>query len=128
VYNVHSSPAISQSGWQWQREMLTIVAQQVASAKGPVLLLGDLNTTDQNENYWLIADHLTDVHRAIGWGFGFTFPGQQLERGLPPLPSPVLRIDHVFVSDQWIPLAIRVLPAGPGSDHLPVVAKLRLAD
>jgi len=126
IWNVHAMPAISRSGWEWQKRGLATLAQEIAAEPGPVVVLGDFNTTDQNENYRLVADHLLDVHRAVGWGFGFTFPDTRLY--LPGLPrlGPVLRIDHIFVSRHWTPQDIQVIPDGHGSDHLPVIATLRL--
>lgn len=126
VWNVHAMPAISRSGWEWQRRGLEALGREVAAEPGPIVVLGDFNTTDQNENYRLVAEHLLDVHRAIGWGFGFTFPDTRLY--LPALPrlGPVLRIDHIFVSQHWAPQDIQIIPNGHGSDHLPVIATLRL--
>jgi len=129
VWNVHSSPSVSQRGWERQRQTFLAIARSVATHPGPVIVLGDFNTTDQAQNYQLLAEHLTDVHRAVGWGFGFTFPGRWRDElplhGVPLLP--MLRIDYVFVNQYWTPEEIRVLPEGPGSDHLPVVATLRRA-
>jgi endonuclease/exonuclease/phosphatase (EEP) superfamily protein YafD len=129
VWNLHSSPAVSRRGWERQRETFSAIAAQVEDQSGPVIVLGDFNTTDQAENYGLITRHLTDVHRAVGWGFGFTFPGQWRDQGGIRLPVafPILRIDHIFVSDDWVPEEIRVIPVGPGSDHLPVLATLHRA-
>jgi vancomycin resistance protein VanJ len=129
IWNVHSSPSVSQRGWERQRQTFLAIAREVEAASEPVIVLGDLNTTDQAQNYQLLAEHLTDVHRAVGWGFGFTFPGRWRDPW--PLPIhkvpliPFLRIDHIFVSQHWLPEEIHVVPEGPGSDHLPVVATLR---
>ncbi|MGC8878451.1 MAG: endonuclease/exonuclease/phosphatase family protein [Anaerolineae bacterium] len=131
VWNVHSSPSVGQRGWERQRQTFRAIAREVKAASGPVIVLGDFNTTDQAQNYQLLAKQLTDVHRAVGWGFGFTFPGRWRDPW--PLPIhkvplvPILRIDHIFVSQHWLPEAIHVVPEGPGSDHLPVVATLRRA-
>jgi vancomycin resistance protein VanJ len=124
VWNVHAMPAIAQRGWEEQRQALTAVAQQLLLETGPLLVMGDFNTTDQNENYHLVADQLIDVQRAVGWGFGFTFPDSRPY--FPALPNlgPLLRIDHIFVSEDWLPLEIHVVPDGHSSDHLPLVATL----
>jgi vancomycin resistance protein VanJ len=87
--------------------------------------LGDFNTTDQTENYRLVAEQLTDVHWAVGRGFGFTFPDLRRYGADSPLIGPVVRIDHIFVSQHFTPQEIHVIPSGHGSDHLPVVATLR---
>ncbi|MGQ9500944.1 MAG: endonuclease/exonuclease/phosphatase family protein [Anaerolineae bacterium] len=131
VWNVHSSPSLSQRGWERQRQTFLAIVREVKVISGPVIVLGDFNTTDQAQNYQLLAEHLTDVHRAIGWGFGFTFPRRWRDSSPLPLDRlaliPILRIDHIFVNQHWLPEEINVLPEGPGSDHLPVVATLRRA-
>lgn len=129
MWNVHSSSSVAQRGWEIQRETFRAILHQVEGESGPVIVLGDFNTTDQAENYGLLAQRLTDVHRAVGWGFGFTFPGDWRDEGGIRLPVafPLLRIDHIFANDAWIPEEIKVIPVGPGSDHLPVVATLRRA-
>ena len=49
---------------------------QMATAGGPAILMGDLNLTDQNDNYALLSEAgLTDAFRAVGWGFGFLGAG-----------------------------------------------------
>lgn len=129
VWNLHSSSSVSRRGWELQRETFSAIARQVEGQSGPVIVLGDFNSTDQAENYGLLARSLTDVHRAAGWGFGFTFPGQWRDEGgiRLSIAFPMLRIDHIFASDEFTPEEIRVIPVGPGSDHLPVVATLHRA-
>lgn len=127
IWNVHLATAISQRGWEFQKEMAAAVAEEIEREAGPLIVLGDLNTTDQTENYRLIASQLSDVHWAVGQGFGFTFPDTR--RYMPDRPwlGPVVRIDHVFVSKHFTPREIHVVPAGYSSDHRPVVATMRFA-
>jgi endonuclease/exonuclease/phosphatase family metal-dependent hydrolase len=133
VWNVHPSPAVNQSGWEGQKKALTAVASAIEKESSPIIVLGDFNTTDLAENYRLIAEHLTDVHRAVGRGFGFTFPEPDFLLLTPwyaqsfKTMSPMVRIDHIFVSGHFIPQEIHVVPEGYGSDHRPVVATLRFA-
>jgi endonuclease/exonuclease/phosphatase family metal-dependent hydrolase len=132
VWNLHPPPAVKQNGWQAQQQTLAAIAQEIKGEIRPLIVLGDFNTTDQAENYRLIANHLTDVHWAVGRGLGFTFPepdvisragyGQLLKR-----VSPVVRIDHIFVNKHFDPQETHVVSHGFGSDHRPVVATLRLA-
>ncbi|MGF1504208.1 MAG: endonuclease/exonuclease/phosphatase family protein [Anaerolineae bacterium] len=95
---------------------------------GPTIIMGDLNATDQNENVTdFYAAGLTDAHRAGGWGFGATFPARtdgwrSVPRGVPPL----LRIDYVFVSEE-IDVVRTYTGKRAGSDHLPVIARLKVA-
>jgi endonuclease/exonuclease/phosphatase (EEP) superfamily protein YafD len=130
VWNLHPPPAVKQNGWEAQHQTLSAIAQEIDGETRPLIVLGDLNTTDQAENYRLIANHLTDVHWAVGHGLGFTFPkpdvvarmgyGQLFQK-----ISPVVRIDHIFVNKHFQPQETHVIPNGYGSDHRPVVATLR---
>jgi vancomycin resistance protein VanJ len=132
VWNLHPPPAVKQSGWQAQQHTLSAIAQEIENEPRPLIVLGDFNTTDQAENYRLIANHLTDVHWAAGHGFGFTFPepdvvtrmgyGQLIQKA-----GPVVRIDHIFVNKHFEPQETHVIPHGYGSDHRPVVATLRFS-
>lgn len=126
VWSVHLATALSQYGWEWQRAMAAAIAQEAAQEAGPLILLGDFNTTDQTENYRLVADQLTDVHWSAGRGFGFTWPDLRRYGADTAILGPVVRIDHIFVSEHFTPEEIHVIPSGYGSDHQPVVATLRL--
>ena len=92
---------------------------EMSAAGGPVVLLGDFNMTDQNDNYALLAEAgLTDAFRAVGQGFGTTWPA----RGIGPLRR-LVRIDYVWHSAHFRAVAAWVGP-DVGSDHLPVLARL----
>ncbi len=131
IWNVHPNPVVDK-GWEAQKKLLAVVANSVAAEDGPVIVLGDFNTTDQTENYRLIADHLTDVHRAVGQGFDFSFP--DFSRAITPDQpwhtrlllefGPVIKIDHIFVSEHFIPQESYVVSSAYGSDHRPVMAEL----
>jgi vancomycin resistance protein VanJ len=131
MWNVHPNPAVS-SGWEAQRALLALVAQDVAEEERPVIVLGDFNSTDQSENYRLIANHLSDVHWTVGQGFGFTFPdfSGAIEPDQPWYIQtmlqvrPLVKIDHIFVSQHFTPRSTYVVSQSYGSDHLPVVAEL----
>jgi len=132
IWNIHPSPGIIQRGWAAQRHTLTNVSKTITDETGPLIVLGDFNTTDQAENYSLIAEHLTDVHEAVGHGFGFTFPNPDVmvRIGYGPFVEkvrPVVRIDHILVSDHFEPQETHVVPHSFGSDHRPVVATLRFS-
>jgi vancomycin resistance protein VanJ len=133
LWNIHPMVALSSERRQAQREIMAAVAAEVARTEGPVMVLGDFNTMDQAENYELIAKRLTDVHQVVGQGFGFTFP--DLVSRPSPLPwytkplylfNPMVRIDHIMVSEHFTPREIQVISDVLGSDHRPVVASLYL--
>ena len=92
--------------------------KQIVAAAGamPVILVGDFNTIPGSRTHTLVKEFLTDTWEAVGRGDGFTFP----------VRTPAKRIDHVFISRPSIePLSMQVLRS-EASDHLPVIAELRL--
>jgi len=81
---------------------------------------GDFNVTQFNS--WIQdLDELgfRSAHEELGRGGATTWPNQQ--RLFPPI-----RLDHVLVSKQVVPLSIRE-GVGEGSDHKPVIVDLALA-
>ncbi len=103
-----------------QAEIEALVA--MATSGGPVILLGDFNTTDQGDLYRLAADAgLVDAFRVAGWGLGLTWPAAPIggRLALPPL----IRIDFVWHTAHFQAVRAWVGP-GVGSDHLPVLAEL----
>jgi endonuclease/exonuclease/phosphatase (EEP) superfamily protein YafD len=94
----------------------------------PVILAGDFNMTEFSDAYRCVAEKLTDAYRAVGWGYGYTWPNQT--PSLPPWRYfdhwPLLtRIDYVFHSRHWVTMDAHVPSADTGSDHRPVVVTLR---
>jgi vancomycin resistance protein VanJ len=128
VWNVHLAVALSQRGWERQKEMAAAIVGEIDQEATPLIILGDFNTTDQTENYALIAGRLTDVHWSAGHGFGFSFPNWQRYRASTSLLGPLVRIDHILVSRHWVPQDVHVASRAPGSDHWPVLVTLRFRD
>ena len=92
---------------------------------GPVLILGDFNTTDQSDAYAHLSTQFEDAHRAAGWGFGHTFPAYSGSyRHIPIFPRQV-RIDMIFYSADFQAVDSWVSDVYGESDHLPVLARLR---
>jgi vancomycin resistance protein VanJ len=101
---------------------------------GPLVLLGDLNATDQNGAYAVVARSTRDAWREAGRGFGHTFPASAfpsargartaLLAGL--IPPWLVRIDYVFYSDQLEAVDAQVCADAGGSDHRGVIATLVL--
>ena len=87
---------------------------------GPAVLLGDFNATSRYAVYRSAIQRLKDVQALLG-----------PRRATPTFPSrfPVLRIDHMFVTEGVKVLGVHA-PAGPlpqaASDHLPLVADLEV--
>jgi len=101
---------------------LADVVSQARSAPGPVLVMGDLNISDQSRPYLVIRSALHDAFAEAGWGFGFTFPVNRRVGAL-TLPGPLVRIDYIFHNDALHAAQASVGCRG-GSDHCYVVARL----
>ncbi len=95
----------------------------------PVLVMGDLNTADASSDYSVFHEltGLTDTFGEVGFGMGFTFPVEITlkEHQLPFVP--LMRLDYIWHNAQWQPLSAW-LGGSTGSDHLPVIARLKLTE
>ncbi|GAA4551197.1 endonuclease/exonuclease/phosphatase family protein [Pseudonocardia xishanensis] len=116
LYALHvPRPWITDRGYQVtpveHHRIMVALAAQVAAEPGPVVLAGDLNTTDRGRDYRVMAGALTDAVRDTRQG------PTQVTTWRPLL----LRIDHVFVSRGWCGDDPLHLPL-PGSDHDAVTA------
>jgi vancomycin resistance protein VanJ len=126
VFNVHP---LRERGWKHRYEqMAALLEEEVLREPNPVIVAGDVNAPEHSEVYALVASRLENAHRAAGSGFGFTYPapGRRVLRVVPAFP--VVRIDHVFFSRHLVALRSEVLDDPGGSDHLPILAVLALAD
>ncbi len=92
--------------------------QMIQDLDEPILLMCDCNMTDTSEAYARLDTVLNDSFSEAGWGIGHTFQP-------PQLGFPVQRIDYVWHSEEFEPVQAYVGQDG-GSDHLPIVAKLKL--
>ena len=97
---------------------VNLLEAEIGALTEPVLLLCDCNLTDTSEAYAHLNSFLDDSFHEVGWGLGHTLHP-------PGFPFPVQRIDYVWHSDDFVALEAFVGQAG-GSDHLPIVAKLKL--
>ena len=87
---------------------------------GPAVLLGDFNATSRYSAYRRLAARLKDIQADTGMTGrrARTFPSR----------LPVLRIDHVFHTDQVEAIGVHApadTRARVASDHLPLVADVR---
>jgi vancomycin resistance protein VanJ len=115
-------PSISRGGYHFHPHAAAEIASlaQMATANGPCILMGDFNLSDQNDNYALLSDAgLTDAFRAVGWGFGATWPA----RSRIGLLRVLVRVDYIWYSAHFRAIRAWVGPDA-GSDHLPVLAQL----
>ena len=101
-----------------RNRQLEWIARKIAAVPGPVLLLGDLNTSPWSPAYRRLIAASGLANAAQGRSIRPTWPSF-----LPPLWIP---LDHALHSDK---IAVRSLAIGPdvGSDHLPLVVDFALA-
>ena len=97
-------------------DMRSLLAR-IDQIEGPMVVIGDLNLTDQQSLYPALMRRLRDAHREAGWGMGFTFTRF---RGL---ELPMWRIDYVLHTPDLVAVRTAVGEYG-GSDHRPVWAEL----
>lgn len=106
--------------WQQSHGQRMAQAQQVASAADmdvPLVMLCDCNMSPTTAPYEILKQSLTDSFYSVGWGLGHT---RVIRRRWP-----VLRIDYVW-HNQWLRSVEAQVGTRGASDHLPVVATLRL--
>jgi endonuclease/exonuclease/phosphatase (EEP) superfamily protein YafD len=122
VYNAHPThPGMNGSYFNpsWRSQELAEVYALTQAETLPVIWLGDFNMPHLSDDYALITQTFEDSYRSVGWGMGWTFP-------MFPQPIAFLRLDYVFISHEFEPIASSVLPSSGGSDHLPVTATVAL--
>ena len=87
----------------------------------PTVMGGDFNATEDHRPFRHLLDQgWTDVHDDKGCGADLTWP----TRGL---PFPVMRLDHILVTDHFEVLSTEIGDPG-GSDHHPVISRIRFRD
>ena len=138
IYNIHphstnvlaflrSRSAVARRieiSFQLREERIKRLLADLDTRTGPVLVVGDFNSTEQSQAYALLSSRLTDAHQAAGWGFGHTFPAYTARfRRLPLLPRQ-MRLDMIFYSQDFVALRSEVGRTSGESDHLPVTAHL----
>jgi endonuclease/exonuclease/phosphatase (EEP) superfamily protein YafD len=126
VWNVHPIPPYIVPPKQYDMQMSALAAD-ISKAKGPLIVAGDFNATDQSEAYRMISRYLKDAYWETGSGFGFSYPAPPYTfMDLPFQTGPLWRIDHIFHSQDFIVTGAHILRTSGGSDHFPVVAELSI--
>ena len=134
VLNVHPNPPIIRARrvgplilptWfstSRQDQVMLALRQRASTITTPLLIMGDMNMTDHERPYQILAQVYHDSYREVGQAFGFTFPSR---RGDVPWPFPIVRIDYVFHNDSLAAESTRI-EVVPGSDHDGILADLVL--
>lgn len=118
LVGTHPFPPIREGGTRIRDRQLVAVGELAGSIEGPVLVIGDLNTTPFS-SVWprlVEAGGLSDPDR--GAGVGATWPA-----GLPAILR--LPLDHALPSPE-IRVVRRVIGPDVGSDHRPVEVEVSL--
>ncbi len=113
--------ALAEFGTGGQDATFDALLQRIAESPSPLLLLGDFNTTERQQNYQRVNALLTDAFAEAGWGMGYTFPTVKRVYGIPVFP--VLRLDYIFHDQHWHTQRIW-RGTIDGSDHRYIVADL----
>ncbi len=100
-----------------QLKQVEALGAQVARFGGPRIVMGDFNATPFSRMLSTFAE--ASGLRRISW-----LPTWPASFG----PFPQIAIDHIYVSDDLVPLGIARVGGNAGSDHYPVIADIRLPD
>jgi endonuclease/exonuclease/phosphatase (EEP) superfamily protein YafD len=103
-----------------------VIREYIRQEQGPVIVAGDLNSSDSSQVCATLRD--ADLHDAFaegGMGYGYTYGHDLLQHRLPWFHVSWMRIDHIMMSSQ---LQSRRCWTGTGkaSEHRPVIADLVL--
>jgi endonuclease/exonuclease/phosphatase family metal-dependent hydrolase len=121
IYNAH----LDHIGVESRRNAVGLILDHAAENFGglPVILMGDLNFTDDDPGYSRIVNYpMTDTRNAHQvFGPKETFNGFNWDK------KPEVRIDYIFYSDQFTCTTHKVVtttfPKKYPSDHFPVLAE-----
>jgi endonuclease/exonuclease/phosphatase family metal-dependent hydrolase len=98
-----------------RERQLDEVLNYTADAPAPKVLVGDFNANPDSHEIGRVLEQFDDAFAVAGTGTGYTSPAD----------APGETIDYVFVSPDISVLSAEVVPS-LASDHLPVVARIRL--
>jgi endonuclease/exonuclease/phosphatase (EEP) superfamily protein YafD len=112
VIGIHPPPPIQQEYVEERRRQMQDLAGIVRSLKGPVMVLGDLNTTSWSPIFRELLTNTGLRDSRQGFGIQASWPTH--------LPHLLIPVDHCLVSRS---LAVRNRQIGPriGSDHFPII-------
>jgi len=129
-----NSPGVTHFNTQYQGYFFDALFKQIEAAEGPLLVLGDFNTTERQPNYRRLTAQLNDSFAQVGWGMGHTYPDygtfeRSFQRwfGVEGGLFPLIRIDHVFHNEDWIARSAKTV-SFEDSDHRAIVVELGLVE
>lgn len=115
LFVTHPLPPGGREHTRLRDEQLRLLAERAASLAGPVLVLGDLNTSPWGSAFRTFrkVSGLTDTSEGIGWQA--TWPTS--------MPFMLIPLDHAFVSPDLHVIGRHIGPQ-VGSDHFPLLVDL----
>jgi endonuclease/exonuclease/phosphatase (EEP) superfamily protein YafD len=127
VFNVHPPvPYFYGANSELRSQVIGRILKRAALAPGEVLLIGDFNMGDASEDYWRVRANYGDTFKAVGYGFGLSFPDWSWRDHPMRVMPPLSRLDYIFYSPGFVPLLAWTSHISGGSDHRPIYAELRL--
>ena len=116
LYGVHVQPPVSARGFRLAAEEVRDLRRRIRREDLPTLVAGDFNAVGGSaiDRAMQRAD-LRDAWELEGSGIGWTWPRNGILRFVPGV-----RIDHMYVDEDWDVTRIERLPAA-GSDHRPLL-------
>jgi endonuclease/exonuclease/phosphatase (EEP) superfamily protein YafD len=108
LYLVYAANPLGSLAFDEQRSVIERISGMIAAEPLPVVIAGDLNTSDRTSGYRLLESSLRDAMRAETLA-GTTYVGDAWR-------SLFLRIDYMFVSPSWCAVDPVIFPVS-GSDH-----------
>jgi endonuclease/exonuclease/phosphatase (EEP) superfamily protein YafD len=122
IVGLNPTAAVDPGGFEEWDQQLDELIRHVPSLHGPFVVAGDLNTTTYRPKVReLLATGLVDAHESLGQGLSASF--KLSVDGVLAVPGAVVRLDHVFLSDDVRAISAEDLPS-EGSDHVPFVVTL----
>jgi vancomycin resistance protein VanJ len=99
-------------------DLRRVVDELRATTGDPLILAGDMNTSEREPAYFDLAAGLQDLHRAVGSGFGASWrPAPEV------LPTGLIRIDYIFAGPEVRPLGLTTDCSWRSSDHCLLVGR-----
>lgn len=118
IIAVHPGPPVTNFAANRQRKFFENLAQEVTSKAGPVVVVGDLNSSMWSPRYQKLIRDTALINARQGKGI---FPTWSPDWRIAPALS--IPIDHILVSAEFDVENFETLPA-TGSDHLPIFAEI----
>ena len=118
IFGVHTLPPADREYATIRNSQLADLARRVRVTKGPVLVLGDLNTTSWSPQFADLISETGLKDSRTGFGVQATWPTANRLLSI--------TLDHALVSETFVVIDHRIGPE-IGSDHLPVIVDVALS-